>query len=88
MSDEHRKARQRQYQKNFYDRHKNAGGKKITVWLTQDGMSALEFLLERSPGMGRSDVVERALRYLAIRAKLDERELEEALKGTAEIPAP
>lgn len=80
--------RQRGYVKKFYDRRKEAGETRVSLWLKPEGTEALDYLISRTPGMSKSDIVDRALRYLALRAKLDERQLEEALKGTAEIPAP
>lgn len=68
-----------------YEKRKAEGKTKLQAWLDPQGAEALEFLLDRSPGMSKTDIVNRALRYLAIKAKLSEKELEEALKGTAEF---
>lgn len=82
------KARRAGYSKKFQERRKEDGQTRTNLWLTQEGTEALEFLLESSPGMSKSDIVNRALRYLAIRMALDKRELDEVLKGTGEFPAP
>lgn len=77
----------RQRSKRFYERQRAEGKMKINVWLDPEGVEALEYLLDRTPGMKMGGIVNRALRYLAIKGKLDEKELEEALKGTGEFPA-
>ena len=53
--------RQRGYVKKFYDRRKEAGETRISLWLKPEGAEALDKLAAMFPGMSKSDLVNRAL---------------------------
>ena len=82
------KARRAGYSKKFQERRKEDGQTRTNLWLTQEGTEALNALLAQSPGMSKSDIVNRALVLLARQAERDEAVLEELKEGTGEFPAP
>lgn len=60
MSTDDISTRQRGYQKNFYDRRRDAGEKKLHIWLTPDGQAALDELVAIT-GEKKQEVITRAI---------------------------
>ena len=53
--------RQREYVKKHYNRRKDAGETRVSIWLNPEGVEAMDKLAAMFPGMSKSDLVNRAL---------------------------
>ena len=80
--------RQRAYVRKHYEMRKAEGKVKCSFWLDQDAADALAFLVDRTPGMTKGQIINRALRIVEYQALKDEVALQKLLDGTAEFKIP
>ena len=77
--------RQRGYVRKHYEMRKAEGKVKLSFWLDQDAADALAFLVDRTPGMTKGQIINRALRIVEYQALKDEVALQKLFDVTAEF---